>query len=332
MRRSATVVLTTVVMLGLLLPACQGSPNGTLSATEQPRIAVAMSGSVDDASWNAAAYHALQALTLEGIAVTYAEDVSVADAPQMLREYAEQGIPLVIGHSSHFEQALLGAASAHAGVSFAWPGGKDSMVANIADYDAPFYEAAYPIGIIAGHMNKTGWVGAVYGLEVPQCYAMAQAFWQGARSVDPDIGLSAIVVGDWDDADRARDAMVSWDSSADFWITCGRGPVLGAIEFVRERGGHVTGYLTDMSEHAPDVVLLSLVWNLEPLYQRMLDDIEAGSFGEEFYGTGLADGVLQVVYNNALEGQIPPEAIAAAEQALVDIRSGALVVPYEPGK
>jgi basic membrane lipoprotein Med (substrate-binding protein (PBP1-ABC) superfamily) len=30
------------------------------------------------------------------------------------------------------------------------------MSTNVADYDQPFYQAVYPIGIIAAKMSKTG--------------------------------------------------------------------------------------------------------------------------------------------------------------------------------
>ena len=57
-----------------------------------------------------------------------------------------------------------------------------------------------------------------------------------------------------------------------------KGPALGAIEAAKEAGGYATGYVGDMSENGPDVVLVSLVWNLEPLFAQMLDDTHNGTF------------------------------------------------------
>lgn len=324
MKVSKAALLTAFVALGLLLSACGGGND----AADKQKIAVVMSGSRDDNSWNAAAYQALEALSDRGVEVVYRDNVSREEARQALHDYAEQGNTLVIGHASDFGDAVIGVAAEQGRVNFAWAGGVDRAATNVADYDYPFYEAAYPIGVIAGHMTESGWIGAI-GFDIPMCNAIANAFHEGAQSVRQELGTATLAVGDWEDAAEARELM-SYAGSVDFWIVCGPGPLLAAIEVARERGGYVTGFAADMSEKAPDVVLLNLVWNLEPLYQRMLDDIEAGAFGHTFYQMGVADDVIQVVYNNALKNQIPTEAVAAADQALADIKSGALVVPYNP--
>lgn len=324
MRSIQVVVLTVFVVLGLLLVAC-GS-NGAATVSDRQKIAVVMSGSWDDDSWNAAAYQALEALHGKGIEVAFTDNVGREEAREVLREYADQGNTLIIGHAAGFRSAVIGVAAEKGRANFAWAGDEDRASGNVVVYDHLLYEAAYPIGVLAAHVSESDWFGALIG-ELPMCRAIANAFSDGVRSVRRESGMATLAIGDWEDAAKARELVLQY-SSADFWITCGPGPLLGAIEATRELGGYVTGFGVDMSEKAPDVVLVSLVWNLEPLYLSMLESIEAGAFGNTFYRMGVADDVVQVVYNSALKDSIPAEGIAAADQALADIKSGALVVPY----
>lgn len=328
MRSHKVAVLTVLVLLGMLFSACGG---GGAPVSDKQKVAVAMIGPWDDNSWNEAAYNALQALAKKGVEIAHSENIGVADAPRVLREYAGQGNTLVIGHTFSFQDGVFEVAAENAKVNFAWPGGINRTAANVADYDQPFYEAAYPIGVIAGHMSKSGKLGALYGFDIPVCHAMGEAFLAGAKSVNPNATLIVTGVGDWIDVAKAKEAALAQaDAGVDFWIECGEGPALGAIEAAKERGGYVTGYVGDMSANGPDVVLVNLVWNLEPLFQKMLDDIKAGTFAGTFYKMGMAANVMQISYNSALKGQIPAAAIAAADKAIADIKSGALVVPFVP--
>ena len=134
------------------------------------------------------------------------------------------------------------------------------------------------------------------------------------------------------DVAKAKEAgLAQADTGVDFWIECGEGPALGAIEAAKEAGGYVVGYVGDMSENGPTVVPVSLLWNLEPLFEQFLADTQAGTFADDpWYALGVADDVLKIAYNDGLIDEIPDEAIAAADQAIADIKAGTLVVEYVP--
>jgi basic membrane lipoprotein Med (substrate-binding protein (PBP1-ABC) superfamily) len=85
-----------------------------------------------------------------------------------------------------------------------------------------------------------------------------------------------------------------------------------------------------MTENGPDVVLVNLIWNLEPLFEQMMQETLDGTFDNPFYKPGVAAGAMLYTYNDALKGQIPAEAIEAADKAFQEIKSGAFEVPYIP--
>jgi basic membrane protein A and related proteins len=334
-RTKRSVFFVLLVMLSVLaLAACGGG------AVEEPvvedvvveeapaKIAAVLTGPWDDNSWNEAAYDALQVMEEAGYEIGFSESVFDADAERVLRQYADEGYDMIVGHSFGYADAAFALSEEYPDVNFAWAGGINRTAPNVADYDQPFYEISYPIGIIAGYMSETGQLGSLSGFDIPVCHAMGEAFLAGALTVNPDATLAVAAVGDWIDVAKAKEAALAQaDTGVDFWIECGEGPALGAIEAAKEVDGYVVGYVGDMSENGPDVVPVSLVWNMVPLFEAFMSDTLDGSFSDDpWYAMGVAEDVLQMAFNENID--IPAEAIEAANQAIADIKSGDLVVPF----
>jgi simple sugar transport system substrate-binding protein/basic membrane protein A len=315
-----------LVVSALLLAACGGD-----GESKEGGIAVVLIGPWNDNSWNEASYNAIQILKMDDARVAYSDNVDVADGARVMREYAEQGYEMIVAHSFSFQDATFEVASEFSKVNFAWAGGIGRTAENVADYDQPFYEAAYPIGVLAGHVSESGVLGALYGFDIPVCHAMGVAMLEGAKTVNPDAQLIQTAVGDWGDVAKAKEAALAQaEAGVDFWIECGEGPALGAIEAAKEVGGYVTGYVGDMTENGPDVVLVNLVWNLEPLFAQMLKDTQDGTFDNPHYRYGVAEGAMLITYNERLQDRIPGQAVEAVGEAIADIASGALEVPFVP--
>lgn len=320
--------LAVLVIAMLSLAACTGQDGGT---SDGNKMAVVLTGPWDDNSWNEAAYIAIHAMEDQGVEIAFAENVAEGDEARIMRQWADDGFQMIVGHSFGYHDGVFEVASENEGVNFAWAGGIGETGTNVADYDQPFYEAAYPIGIIAGHMSESGVLGGVYGFDIPVCHAMGEALLAGAKTVNPDATLITTQVGDWIDVAKAKEAALAQaDAGVDFWIECGEGPALGTIEAAKEAGGWVTGYVGDMTENGPDVVLVNLIWNLVPLFEQMLDDTVNETFDNPFYRPGIAEGVMLYEINEGLKDQVPQEALDAAEAAMEAIRNGELEVPFVP--
>jgi simple sugar transport system substrate-binding protein/basic membrane protein A len=301
------------------------------AAESKGKIALIFPGPPDDNSWNEAAYSTLQAMGEDGYEIAYSESVADADAARILRDYADNGFQVIVGHSFGYQDAVFQVASEYPDVNFAWGGAINRTAENVADYDQPFYEPAYLVGMIAGHVSAEGKLGALYGFDIPACHAMGEALLAGAQTVNPDATLTVTAVGDWIDVARAKEAALAQaDAGVDFWIECGEGPALGTIEAAKEAGGYVTGYVGDMTENGPEVVLANIVWNMQPIFNDMMQATLDGAFNAPWYEYGIADGALDVVINPALAEVIPAEAMQAVEEAKAQIISGELVVPFVP--
>ena len=267
----------------------------------------------------------------KGYETSFSERIAEGDELRILRELASQGFNMIVAHGFGYQDGVFQVAEEFPDVNFAWAGGINHTAKNVADYDQPFYQAAYPIGVLAGYMSKTGTLGALYGFDIPVCHSMGEAFLAGAKSVNPDAKLITTAVGVWEDVAAAKEAALAQaDAGVDFWIECGEGPSLGAIEAAKERGGYVTGYVGDMSENGPEEVLTSIVWQLEPLFEDMMKKTMDKSFDNPFYKFGIKEGSLEMAINPGLKDKIPAEALTAVEAVIADIKSGAFEVPYVP--
>lgn len=329
-------LIALVAALAMFVTACGGAattaaPEPTQPPAAQFKFAAILTGPPDDNSWNEAAYNAIKAMEADGVEVAYSESISDADVGRVMRQYADQGYQMIVAHSFGYGDAAFQVASEFSGVNFAWAGGINKTAKNVADYDQPFYEASYLVGIVAGHVSESGKLGALYGFDIPVCHAMGEAMLAGAKTVNPDVSLTVTQVGDWVDVAKAKEAALAQaDAGVDFWIECGEGPALGAIEAAKEVGGYVTGYVGDMTENGPDVVLVNLIWDLEPLFDQMMHDTQDGKFDAPFYRPGLKEGSLRLEYNPALKDKVPQAALDEIEAVTQQIIDGAFTVPYVP--
>ena len=171
-------------------------------------------------------------------------------------------------------------------------------------------------------MSRSGHLGALYGFDIPVCHAMGEAMLAGARTVNPEASLTVTAVGDWGDVSAAKEAGLAQVDTAgvDYWIGCGEGPTLGSIEAAKARGGYATGYVGDMSELGPETVLASIVWDMTPIFDRLIEQTAAGSFQGEFIRYGVKEGALDIAVNSESQREVPDAAVAAIMQARAAIR------------
>lgn len=325
-------LMMATLIIAMMLSACGGAATTAApTPTEAPqfKMALVLTGPPDDNSWNEAGYNAIQALGAKGVGIAYSESVADADVARVLRQYCDQGYQMIVAHSFSFQDGTFQVASECPQANFAWAGGIKRTAKNVADYDQPFYEDAYLIGIVAGHVSKTGKLGALYGFDIPVCHAMGEALLLGAQTVNPNATLTQTAVGDWVDVAKAKEAALAQaDAGVDYWIECGEGPALGAIEAAKERNGYATGYVGDMSENGPDSVIVSLVWDLVPMFTQMMNDTQNGAFNNPYYRFGVKEGAMKLVYNPMLKDKVPQAALDDVAAAVQKITDGSLSVPF----
>lgn len=312
-------------------PTTTEAATNTSNNNDAPSLAIVLGGPANDDSWNEAAYNAAQALKAEGVGIAISESVADADVARVLRQYAEQGYDVIIGHSYNHQDPVFQVAKEFPNTNFAWAGAVGKTSKNVADYDQPFYQGAYMVGLLAGKLTKTGKLGAVYGFNIPACHAMGEAMLAGAKQVRPDATLSATAAGDWYDIAKAKEAATAQaETGVDYWIGCGQAPSLGTIETAKEAGGYATGYVGDMTSLGPNVVAANIIWNMEPIFSQMLEDTKAGQFANKYYRLSVADDVVQVKTTEVAKAKLQKATLNQLEETRKKIASNKLEVPFVP--
>ena len=128
-----------------------------------------------------------------------------ADAERVIRQLVTDGNQVVFTTSFGYMNATLKVAQAFPKVTFEHATGYKTAK-NLGVYEARFYEGAYLLGVLAGHMTKSETLGFVGSFPIPEVVRNINAFTLGARSVNPKIKTKVIWVNTWYDPAKERQA------------------------------------------------------------------------------------------------------------------------------
>ena len=320
-RRFLTVVISLLAMAWLMGP-------GTAVAKVDGKFAVAvvLPGSLNDGSWNAVAYKAGKQLEATlGIKVAIQEQVKDSDAERVIRTYAAQGYDLVIGHTFNWLDQLYKVSKQYPKTAFLESTGYKTRK-NFGYSSDPQYEGYYLCGIIAGMLTKTNKIGGVGGFEIPPTTAALEAFRLGAQSVNPKVQLLATYAGSWTDAQKGKEAATAQiEAGADFVMGAGNGLTIGVIRAAAEKGVRTFGYVGDMSNIGPKVVVTSVIWDLYSLFKEVTAQVMNGTFkGQEFLYGMARGGVVLAPYNVDLPDNVKKK----VDEVRQKIVTGQFKVPY----
>ncbi len=137
---------------------------------------------------------------------TYVESVPEGpDAERVIRELATGGNGIIFTTSFGFMKPTLKVAKQFPKVKFEHCTGY-KRADNVATYNIRFYEGRYVQGVIAGKMSKSGVVGYVGSVPIPEVIMGMNAFIQGMRTVNPQGKIKMVRINAWYDPGKESDA------------------------------------------------------------------------------------------------------------------------------
>ena len=158
MKKLITLVLAMAMALSLV--ACGGdsgsnsasnSGSNSQSNTQEGalKVALCMSGAVNDQGWNQSAYDGAKAACDKyGYELAYTENLNAADIAAAFADYAAAGYDVIIGHGFEFGDPALEVASTSPDVTFICTEASASAD-NVASYVMACEQTAYVEGVIA---------------------------------------------------------------------------------------------------------------------------------------------------------------------------------------
>jgi basic membrane protein A and related proteins len=254
-----------------------------------------------------------------------------AGVTRVLAQYAQGGTQLLLAHST-WQDAAFDVAEQFPDVNIATYAFE--LRDNVAILEEPIYQAAYLAGMLAGGITESNTLGGSAGQDVPLCHAELEAFEAGAKRVNKQVKMIDTYIGDWNDAAKGKQAtQAQVDQGADVVIACGGGPATGMAQAIKEADISGFGYVGDMSSQAPENLVGSVMYNLEPYFEAAVKDVRNDSFRPaKRYEFGLADGGVDLKLNDRYAvKEIPADVMKQMEQVKDQILSGEFKVPYEAG-
>ncbi|SNB56806.1 nucleoside-binding protein [Arboricoccus pini] len=244
------------------------------------------------------------------IQTSFVENVSEGpDAERVIRQLATTGNDIVFATSFGFMNGVEKVARSLPAKKFEHATGYKRL-ANLATYDARFYEGRAVIGTIAGHLTKTKKIGYIGSFPIPEVVQGINSFTLAMQKVNPEATVSVIWVNSWYDPGKEADAAKAhFDQGADIIVQHTDSPA--ALQVAEQRGLMGFGQSSDMRKFAPNCQLSAIVDNWSAYYIRRLGQVMDGSWTSGAVWMGLDTGNVEIAPYGP---KVTPEAASAADQ------------------
>jgi len=293
-------------------------PSAGASAADPIKVAAIYTVPVEQ-QWVSRIDKALKAAQERGeITYTFSENVANTDYERVMREYAEQGMDLVVGEAFAVERAARKVAAEYPDTAFLMGSSFGPAKPNFAVFDNWIHEPSYLSGMIAGASTKSNVIGMVGGYAIPEVNRLMHAFMDGATAVNPDVKFLVTFINSWYDPPKAKEAAFAMiDKGADILYA----ERFGVSDAAKEKEILAIGNVIDTSADYPGTILSSALWHMEPTIDRAVTAVVDGSFEPADYGpfSFMSYGGGSFIVDESLAD---PEAVAAAKEKEQEILDG----------
>ena len=200
---------------------------------------------------------------------------------------------------------------------------------NVGSYFGYIDEAVYVSGIVAGHMSKTGKLGYIAAIPIPQVLRNINSFTMAARSVNPKITVQVVFTGGWSNpVKEAESANSLIDQGVDV-LTCHVDSPKVVMETAEKRGIYSCGYHVDQSRLAPKGFLTGAEWSWSKVYLDYATMISKGTKIPNLIRGGFKEGLVK---SSPYGKAVTAKARAHADKVRAQFMKGDFVVYQGPIK
>jgi basic membrane protein A len=339
-RRASLVMLMTFTAAALIACGKKEEPAATTApataaapAKAEPlKIAFVYVGPVGDAGWTHAhdeGRKAVEAKYGDKVKTSFVESVpeSAADAERVMRQLASDGNKLIFGTTFGYMEAMLKVAKDFPDVKFEHATGFKTAD-NMAQYDVRTYEGAYLAGVAAGKLTKSGKLGVVASVPIPEVVRNIDAFTMGAQSTNPKITTRVVWTNSWFDPGKEREAattligqgvdvlMQNTDSAA-------------VVQTAQEKGVYAFGWDSDMTAYGPKAHAAASVINWGDYYNQRVGQVLDGTWKTGFTWLGLKENAIDL---KAFNPNVPADVKTAVDERKKTIIDGSAPIWKGPIK
>lgn len=238
------------------------------------------------------------------------------DAERVMRNMISEGVDMIFTTSFGYMEQTVRIAKENPDVLFEHATGYKTAP-NLSVYSSRFYEGRYVQGIIAGHMSKAGKAGYIASFPIPEVIRGINAFYLGAKSINPDFDIDVVWVNTWYDPPKEADAAkVLMANGADIITQHTDSP--SPLAAAAANGIKGFGQASDMIKFAPDTQLTAILDEWGPYYIARVQAAMDGTWTETNTWGGMDTGMVAMAPMTNMD----PELAALAEKLAADIKAG----------
>ena len=321
-----TVAAAALVGCGKKEEAAAPAAAPAAAAKAEPlKIAFAYVGPVGDGGWTFAHDNARKALEKEfgdKIQTSFVENVpESADAERVIRDMAGQGNKLIFGTTFGYMETMLKVAPDFKDVKFEHATGYTSAD-NMRTYDSRTYEGAYMAGLIAGKMSKTGTLGVVASVPIPEVIRNINSFTMGAQTSNPKIKTKVVWVNEWFNPPKETEAATSLiNGGADVLFQNTDSPAV--LKTAQDKGKRAFGWDSDMTAYGPKAHLASAIINWTPYYVKATKDALEGTWKTGGVWWGVKEGAIDIV---SIAEDVPADTKAKVDAVRAGLKDGSFSI------
>ena len=271
-----------------------------------------------DQQWISRIHIALDAAQDRGdIEYVYSENVSNTDYERVMREYAENGVNLIVGEVFGLERAARKVAADYPDIAFLMGSSFAPQAPNFSVFDNFIHEPAYLSGMIAGAASENNVIGMIGGYAIPEVNRLMNAFMEGARETNSDVSFLVNFIDSWYDPAKAKESSFAMmDAGADVMYA----ERFGVSDAAVERGMKAIGNVIDTSADYPNTILASAIWHMEATVDTAIKAVSNGSYSADDYGqySFMAHGGGSLVLDESLVPADIVSLVKAKEAAIMD--------------
>ncbi|HYW58335.1 MAG TPA: BMP family ABC transporter substrate-binding protein [Polaromonas sp.] len=292
---------------------------------EPLKIAFAYVGPVGDGGWTFAHDNGRKAIEKEfgdKVVTSFVEKVpESADAERVIRDMASQGNKLIFGTTFGYMESMLKIAPDFKDVKFEHATGYKTAD-NLRTYDSRTYEGAYMAGVIAGKMSKSGTLGVVGSVPIPEVVRNINSFTLGAQSVNPKIKTKVVWVNEWFNPPKeteAATALINGGADVLFQNT-DSSAVLQTAEKMNKRA---FGWDSDMTAYGPKAHLGSAIINWGPYYIKATREALEGKWATGQAWWGVKEGAIDMV---SIAADVPEDTKKRVDEIRAGLKDGSFSI------
>ena len=306
-----------------------------MEAPTQVQFCTIYSTSITDNGWDRSGHESFLRFAenpgadIEVLELRFVEGLWGDEAEAAMREYAESGCDVMWMHGG-YNDIVLNVAPDYPDVMFIEVGsGWIDGVENNYHYMYRCYDGVYAMGVLAGLVTEGTVIGAAAGFPAEDVNDVLNSFFEGAKSVKPELKQKVGFINSWYDpvaagelaeAQKAAGADQLFMAAENFDVC---GPGTGAMCY---------GPYIDFSELYPGNVMASYLATWEPGYEWALQEwLKYKTTGEwnggirNGFENNMATGACTVKLGEGIEETLPADVLEQFNATIAGIMDGSIV-------